>query len=136
MVNANSLAKNYIVLALVTIGALIGIAWRWQLWGVLFILPVSAVIIAVGFMASYYLNALADSGQRATVLSFKGLAFNLGYGFISLLFALLLQAFRDGAHPEQALAQGFCFLPPWLIFTLIVLGIAFWRRRAVLRKKY
>ena len=136
MVNANSLAKNYIVLALVTIGALIGVAWRWQLWGVLFILPVSAVIIAVGFMASYYLNALADSGQRATVLSFKGLTFNLGYGFISLLFALLLQAFRDGAHPEQALAQGLCFLPPWLIFTLIVLGIAFWRRRAVLRKKY
>jgi MFS family permease len=136
MVNANSLAKNYIVLALVTIGALIGVAWRWQLWGVLFILPVSAVIIAVGFMGSYYLNALADSGQRATVLSFKGLAFNLGYGFISLLFALLLQAFRDGAHPEQALAQGLRFLPPWLIFTLIVLGIAFWRRRAVLRKKY
>jgi MFS family permease len=136
MVNANSLAKNYIVLALVTIGALIGVAWRWQLWGVVFILPVSAVIIAVGFMASYYLNALADSGQRATVLSFKGLAFNLGYGFISLLFALLLQAFRDGAHPEQALAQGLRFLPPWLIFTLIVLGIAFWRRRAVLRQKY
>jgi hypothetical protein len=136
MVNANSLAKNYIVLALVTIGALIGIAWRWQLWGVLFILPLSAVIIAVGFMASYYLNALADSVQRATVLSFKGLAFNLGYGFISLLFALLLQAFRDGAHREQALAQGLRFLAPWLIFTLIVLGIAFWRRRAVLRKKY
>jgi len=136
MVNANSLAKNYIVLALVTIGALIGIAWRWQLWGVLFILPLSAVIIAVGFMASYYLNALADSVQRATVLSFKGLAFNLGYGFVSLLFALLLQAFRDGAHREQALAQGLRFLAPWLIFTLIVLGIAFWRRRALLRKKY
>ena len=131
-----ALAKNYIVLALVTIGALIGIACHLQLWGVLFILPVSAVIIAVGFMASYYLNALADSGQRATVLSFKGLAFNLVYGFISLLFALLLQAFRDGAHPEQALAQGLRFLAPWLIFTLIVLGIAFWRRRAVLRKKY
>jgi len=38
------------VLALGTIGALIGVAWRWQLWGVVFILPVSAVIIAVGFM--------------------------------------------------------------------------------------
>ena len=136
MVKVNSLAKNYILLALVAIGALIGIACRWQLWGVLFILPVSAVIIAVGFMASYYLNALADSGQRATVLSFKGLAFNLGYGFNSLLFALLLQVVRDGAHPEQALALGLRFLPPWLIFTLIVLGIAFWRQRAVLRRKY
>ena len=75
-------------------------------------------------------------GQRATVLSFKGLAFNLGYGFNSLLFALLLQAFRDCTNPEQALAQGLRFLPPWLIFTLLVLGIAFWRRRAVLRQKY
>ena len=136
MVKTNSLAKNYLVLALVTIGALIGIACRWQLWGVLFILPVSAVIIAVGFMTSYYLNALADSGQRATVLSFKGLAFNLGYDFNSLLFALLLQVFRDGTNPEQALAQGLRFLPPWMILTPIVLGIAFWRRRAVLRQKY
>src|SRR5260370_3400487 len=136
MVKTNSLAKNYMVLALVAIGALIGVACRWQLWGVLFILPVSAVIIAVGFMSSYYLNALADSDQRATVLSFKGLAFNLVYGFNSLLFALLLHAFRDGTNPEQALAQGLRFLPPWLIFTLIVLGIAFWRRRAVLRQKY
>jgi hypothetical protein len=120
----------------VTIGALIGIACHWQLWGVLFILPVSAVIMALGFMTSYYLNALADSEQRATVLSFKGLAFNLGYGFNSLLFALLLQAFRDSAHRKQAIAQGLRFLPPWLIFTLIVLAIAFWRRRAMLRKKY
>jgi MFS family permease len=136
MVKTNSLAKNYMVLALVTIGALIGIACRWQLWGVLFILPVSAVIIAVGFMTSYYLNALADSSHRATVLSFKGLALNLGYGFNSLLFALLLRAFRDGTNPEQALAQGLRFLPPWMILTLTVLGIAFWRRRAVLRQKY
>jgi len=126
----------YPVLAVLFLDLGLSVAWRWQLWGVLFILPVSAVIIAVGFMASYYLNALADSGQRATVLSFKGLAFNLGYGFNSLLFALLLQAFRDSADPEQALAQGLRFLPPWLIFTLIVLGIAFWRRRAVLRQKY
>jgi hypothetical protein len=136
MVSSNSLAKNYLVLALVALAALVGIACRWPLWGVVFILPVSAVIIAVGFMASYYLNALADSGQRATVLSFKGLAFNLGYGFISLLFAILLQAFHDGARPEEALAQGLRFLPPWLIFSLVILGIAFWRRRALLRQKY
>lgn len=136
MVSSNSLAKNYLVLALVALAALVGIACRWPLWGVVFILPVSAVIIAVGFMASYYLNALADSGQRATVLSFKGLAFNLGYGFISLLFAILLQAFHDGARPEEALAQGLRFLPPWLIFSLVILGIAFWRRRATLRQKY
>jgi len=40
--------------------------------------------MALGFIVSYYLNALVDSTHRATVLSFKGVAFNLVYGFISL----------------------------------------------------
>jgi len=136
MVANQSLAKNYFLLALITLAALIGLTFRWPLWGVLFILPVSAAIIAVGFMASYYLNALAGSNQRATVLSFKGLAFNIGYGFVSLLFAILLQAFRDGARPEAALAQGLLLLPPWLVFTSITLLVAFWKYRRKLCRTY
>jgi hypothetical protein len=87
-------------------------------------------------MASYYLNALAGSKQRATVLSFKGLAFNIGYGFVSLLFAILVQAFRDGARPEAALAQGLLFLPPWLVFTSITLLVAFSKYRRALWRTY
>ena len=62
-------------------------------------------------MVSYYLNALVDSGHRATVLSFKGLAFNLGYGFISLVFALVLRALRDGGSTQDAVSRALVYLP-------------------------
>jgi hypothetical protein len=86
--------------------------------------------------SEYYLNALVESHQRATVLSFKGLAFNLTYGLVSLLFALVLRAVQSGGSPARALAGGLCFLPIWLAFTLIVLADGFRRHRAVLQTKY
>lgn len=45
-----------------------------------------------GYRVSHYLNAITDSARRATVLSFKGLVFNLGYGALGLLFAGLVVA--------------------------------------------
>jgi len=72
--------------------------------------------MALGYIVSYYLNALIDSSRRATVLSFKGVTFNLGYGFISLVFALALRAVRDGRSSQDAVARGFAFLPLWLLF--------------------
>jgi MFS family permease len=136
MVGANSLMRNYVLVAAVTMAALLGVAARWHLWGVIFILPLGAAMMALGFMVSYYLNALVDSHHRATVLSFKGLAFNLGYGFISLLFALVLRAFRDGVPSGNALAEGFEFLPLWLGLTLVILAVSFAGKRALLGKKY
>jgi len=136
MVKCNSLIRNYLLMAALTMAALIGVACQWRLWGVVFMLPVGIAMMALGFMISYYLNALVESHQRATVLSFKGLAFNLGYGFISLLFAIVLRAFRTGGHAGEALAQGFKFLPLWLALTLALLLVAFWRHRALLQKKY
>jgi hypothetical protein len=136
MVGANSLARNYLLIASMTLAALIGVAFEWHLWGLIFILPLGVAMIALGFMVSYYLNALIDSHHRATVLSFKGLAFNLGYGFISLLFALALRAYRDDGRPEEAFAQGLRFIPLWLLLTLILLAIVFWRHRALLCRKF
>ena len=136
MVKCNTLMRNYALIAAVTFGALFGVACQWRLWGVIFMLPMGMAMMALGFLVSYYLNALVDSSQRATVLSFKGLAFNLGYGFISLLFAVALRAFRDGGNPEAALSQGFRCLPVWLGLTLVLLAIAFWKRRGLLQKKY
>jgi hypothetical protein len=72
-------------------------------------------MMALGFIVSFYLNALVDSARRATVLSFKGVAFNLGYGFISLVFALVLRAVRDGGSTQDAVARGLAFLPLWLL---------------------
>ena len=57
----------------------------------------------VSFFTSHYLNLITESHQRATVLSFKGMAFNLAYGLIGFLFALLITRLREGgsaAHPH------------------------------------
>ena len=61
-----------------------------------------AVMYCVNFLVSHYLNGITDSQQRATVLSFKGLSYNLAYGLIGLLYSLLLLALSLEAQQEGA----------------------------------
>ena len=91
-------------------------------------------MIAIGFILSYYLNALAESSRRATVLSFKSVAFNLGYGFVSLLFAVVLRALRDGGGAEETFGRTLVWLPVWLALVLVVLALSFRRHAALLRQ--
>ena len=132
MVAVNSVARNYGLLALIVLAGLTGVACRWTYWGVIFILPLAAAMMALGYIISYYLNALVDSLHRATVLSFKGLVFNLGYGFISLLFALALRAVRDGGDAQDAVMRGFGFLPIWLLFGCLICAFCFRRQHQLL----
>jgi len=132
MVAANSLAKNYTLLAVTVLFGLLGVAARWTHGGVVFILPLAGAIMALGYMVSYYLNAIVDSSQRATVLSFKGVVFNLGYGFISLIFALVLRAVRDGGSAQDAVARGLVFLPIWLFFGVLICALMFRKHHKLL----
>ncbi|MGY8674200.1 MAG: MFS transporter [Verrucomicrobiia bacterium] len=59
------------------------------------------------FAISFYLNNEAEQSNRATLLSFKGLAFNLGYGVIGLLYAGLVQHLRK--NPELAVDPNLLF---------------------------
>jgi MFS family permease len=93
-------------------GLLVGLAWL-GIWGLTFVhpwfglLPVVLLFIAffmLGFFMSHYLNLITESSQRATVLSFRGLMFNVGYGTIGILYALLLAWWRpevQAALPES-----------------------------------
>jgi hypothetical protein len=132
MVAVNSVARNYAIIGMAVLVGLSGVAYRWTYWGVIFILPLGAAMMALGYIVSYYLNAIVDSSHRATVLSFKGLAFNLGYGFISLVFALMLRAVRDGGSPQDAVARGLVFLPVWLLFGGLVCVFCFRRQHRFL----
>jgi hypothetical protein len=135
MVTTNTMLRNYVLLGAVVLAGLFGVACQWTYWGVIFLLPLGGAMTALGYIVSYYLNALADSSHRATVLSFKGVAINLGYGCISLLFALVLRAGRPGAgvpSPEAALTQGFAFLPVWLVCSAILCVLAFAKHRRLL----
>jgi MFS family permease len=132
MVAKNSVALNYGLIALTVLAGLIGVSCGWQYWGVLFIVPLAGAMMALGYIVSYYLNAIADSSHRATVLSFKGVAFNLGYGFISLLFALALKAVRGGGSTGDALERGLVFLPLWVVCGCVICGFIFWRHQKLL----
>jgi MFS family permease len=135
MVASNSVARNYGILGSVALLGLVGVACQWTYWGVIFMFPLAAIMMALGYMVSYYINAVVDSGHRATVLSFKGVAFNLGYGFISLVFALVLRAVRDGHNPEEAVARGFVFLPLWIFFGGLLCAFCFRKQFELLISK-
>jgi len=129
MVATNSVGRNYGLLGIIVLAGLIGVACRWTYWGIIFILPLAGAMMALGYVISYYLNALVDSSHRATVLSFKGVAFNLGYGFISLVFALVLRTVRDGGGTQDAVTRSLIFLPLWLLFGGLLCAICFRRQR-------
>ncbi len=136
MVTTHSLLQNYLIIAATALLGLIGVACRWNYWGVIFMLPLGGAMMALGYMVSYYLNAIVDSSHRATVLSFKGMTFNLGYGFISLVFALVLRALRDGGSTQEAVARSLVFLPVWILFGGLLCAICFCRQRRALSKKF
>jgi MFS family permease len=129
LVKTNSLPGNYALLFVVILGSLAGAGLLWPYWGVVFMLPLGLAMSALQFQMSYYLNKLVDAHRRATVLSFKGLAINLGYGFVGLLFAGALKAFQDNKRPDAALVDGIRLLPLWLLFTVVLFALAFWSRR-------
>jgi MFS family permease len=132
LVRTGSLLRNFAILALVILFGLLGVALKLPIWGLLFTVPLWAAMMALGFMLSNTLNTQVASEQRATVLSFRGLVFNLGYGFVSLLFALALKVVRGQGTAEDAFRESLKLLPLWLAFTLVLLAIGFWRHRKLL----
>jgi MFS family permease len=97
--------KNVVVLSVSLLAVLFVLTLFIPYLGVLPMMAVFVGMMLVSFFTSHYLNEITESHQRATVLSFKGLAFNAAYGFIGLFFAALIQHFRKGQaslHPGWA----------------------------------
>lgn len=134
---------NLLLTATAILLGLVGICFVWPWYGLLPALLLFSSIYLVGFFLSYYLNKATSSEQRATVLSFKGLFLNLGYGGIGLLYALLLAFLRSQAQQAQpdiadAVLKNQVFVDslPWFAgyfgLFLCVLLLLSWR---MLRKK-
>ncbi len=80
---------------------LIGMSFVWAKVGVLPALLLFSNLYLLGFFLSHYLNQATSSERRATVLSFKGLFLNLGYGGIGILYSLLLASLRGQISSDQ-----------------------------------
>jgi hypothetical protein len=100
-----------------------------QLWlGIAAVLLTFMAMTLTSFFTSHYLNAITGSDIRATVLSFKGMVFNLGYGLAGILFAL---AMRAGHETTADGAAGFVtavrFFPWYFLILLAVFLPLGWR---------
>ena len=118
--------------AVVTLLALLAIGPAWPWIGILPAMILMAILGFLGFTVSRSLHALADSSQRATLLSVKGLAFNFGYGSFSLMFSVAIAYLRehqsDGSEPHAFLLalqwQPAAFVLAMLAFFAVT---KFWR---------
>ncbi len=117
-----------------------------SLWGLTLLIPYLGVVpmimvfvtmMLTSFFTSHYLNKITDSHQRATVLSFKGLAFNAAYGMIGILYAGLITRLRQGAqdtHPlwtmslveDEAFRRSMTWFPWYLSGVLLLVTLICW----------
>lgn len=132
---------NLGLMAVLVFSGLVGMSFFFPVFGLVPALVLFSNMFFLNFFLSHYLNRAAGSEQRATVLSFKGLALNLGYGFIGILYSLLLAFLRSGEqalHPEltgdalknSVFMASMAWFPVYLgIGLLILLVFAGWKLR-------
>ena len=132
MVNRYSPAYNLGVMAIVSIIGLFGITFFLPIIGLLPMALLFVVMYMGRFFQSHYLNHITASHQRATVLSFKGLSFNLAYGLIGVLYSILLVFLRPQlavSHPDLSriaiedlvFKESIGWFPWYFLLTLVAL---------------
>ena len=98
-----------IVMGLASIATYHWISLGWPIYGVVPALVLIFIIMTMNIFISYHLNKKTESHNRATVLSFKGLMFNLGYGLIGILYAYYYKLVSNN-YTEQEIEQNLAFL--------------------------
>ncbi len=81
---------NLFCIAATTIIGLVGMSFFKPIIGLVPAIILFSGMYMTGFFVSHYLNQITPSSHRATVLSFKGLSFNLFYGLLGVLYSVLL----------------------------------------------
>ncbi|HKJ99147.1 MAG TPA: MFS transporter [Desulfotignum sp.] len=93
-----------LVVTVVLAGAgLVAMNFFWPWFGIVPALITFSAMYFTGFFVSFYVNREADSRQRATVLSFKGLSYNISYGVLGILYALVLKLQKAGMDKTDML---------------------------------
>lgn len=131
-----SMRINFAIIGVLIFLGLLGIEQVWPIYGLICLIPLGMAMSFNQFFVSHYLNGLiSDSRQRATALSFRGLAYNLAYGGVGLLFAGLTRYLREYPHSGKAVTEDSVFiaslgwLPWYFLATALILVVAITRRR-------
>ena len=128
LVSRWKIRANFTLVAVLTLVGLAGVALVWPTYGLLWLVPLGVAMSLAQFFVSHYLNkVVTDSRQRATVLSFRGLAFNLAYGGVGVLFAGLTHFLGKYSSPDVAFEKALGWLP-WYFAATVALLAAAWSR--------
>jgi hypothetical protein len=140
MVQKQTPVMNLGVMIMITLPGLIGVAFIWPIIGLIPMIFIFSVIYLLHFFTSHYLNRITSSKQRATVLSFKGLSFNLAYGLFGILYAVCFAFLRDRAVMTNPVLSGiklentvFSQTLAWfpVYFVVLLIGVLAFARRAL-----
>lgn len=136
LVNHRSPLFNFLFLSAVLMIGLSGITLLIPYWGVLFAVGAFAMMSMVQFQSSFYINRAVDSAHRATVLSFRGLALNLGLGLASLLYTFVVAGLRmrvdeqlSAEEVERVVFDQSLLLFPFyylLLFVALIIAARIW----------
>ena len=109
--------RNLFMLIGIALVGLTGQALALPYWSLIFVYIIFGTMVFVEPMVSTYLNHFAPPKERATVLSFKGLVMNIGYGSFGLLFAQLYATVRGVTSAGQggAFLASLGFLPAYFV---------------------
>ncbi len=94
---------NMRLMAALTLSGLVGMTFFIPILGLIPMLLLYSVMLLNVFFLSYYLNRITDSKQRATVLSFKGLFYNLAYGLMGIMYSFLIAHLRSQKSVSETL---------------------------------
>ncbi len=121
-----SRSKNLLILGGVGLLGLVGVALAIPYWGYGFWIILMIGFGLLNFFMSTYINAETSSRRRATVLSVKSLAFNVGYGMVGLLYAgwNAWLKMSDAAQGDAGVFE--VGLPIFPLFFLVTYFVGWW----------
>jgi len=126
--------QGFLIISAVVMTAYLGISQFIPYAGVLFSWMLFAGISMTGFSISFHLNRVADKSIRATALSFKGLALNLGYGLLGIGYALLVARLRHSPElaeePDALFRAAAQWFPVWFICGATLVGLMQWQLKS------
>ncbi len=124
--DTRSIRYNFGLMVLLSIVGLAGMNLFIPYNGIIPAVILFSVMYFNGFFISDYLNRMTESSRRATVLSFKGLSYNLAYGILGILYSILLAATRpdiEKMHPGATgdLMENLIFVKSFIWFPITLL---------------
>lgn len=123
-----SAPQVFVMVGILIFTGLCGLCLATPYWGVWVVLPIGISMPLMQYFLSNYINEWTESGLRATVLSFRGMAINLGYGVVGIAFAGVTATIRHaspGFSENELFKHALLSLPAgFALGALVVLLVA------------